>query len=193
MGAPVVDRTYNEFLGLLKVLDGVNEISLRNTVDNNFRKLLLMAAASYFEQRMKDAILDFVVEATAEDHVLTCLVRNKVVSRQYHSWFNWDVKNVNSFFGLFGPSFQQSMKEIVSSDTDLDSSIQAFIEIGGERNRLVHQNFASFSLEKTSDEIYTLYRTGLRFVEWFPEAIRQFCREQQSPPIRELKESESSR
>ena len=182
MGAPVVDRTYNEFLGLLKVLDGVNEISLRNTVDNNFRKLLLMAAASYFEQRMKDAMLDFVVEATAEDHVLTCLVRNKVVSRQYHSWFNWDVKNANNFFSLFGPSFQQSMKEIVSSDTDLDSSIQAFIEIGGERNRLVHQNFASFSLEKTSDEIYALYRTGLRFIEWFPEAIRQFCREQQSPP-----------
>ena len=69
------------------------------------------------------------------------------------------------------------MKEIVNKDTDLSSSISAFIEIGRERNRLIHQDFASFSLEKTSDEIYVLYRTALRFVEWFPDAIRYYCSE----------------
>ncbi len=179
MSASVVDRVHKEFAELLQVLDKMKEVSLHNTVDDNCRKLLLMAAASYFERRMTDTILNFSAEITTKDHVLTCLVKKKVVNRQYHSWFDWNVRNANRFFSLFGASFQQSMKEIVNGDNDLDSSIRAFMEIGRERNRLVHQDFGSFLLEKTSGEIYTLYRTALRFVEWFPDAIRDFCREQQ--------------
>ena len=98
MDAPVVDRVHNEFSELLKVLDKMNEVSLRNTVDDNFRKLLLMAAASYFERRMTDAVLNFAAEITTEDHVLTYLIKKKAVSRQYHLWFDWDARNANRFF-----------------------------------------------------------------------------------------------
>jgi len=174
MGPTVVDRLHTDFSGLLAVLGTADKVSLRNVADENFRKALLMAAASYFERCMTDAVLDFVAEVTTEGHVLTWLIRNKAVSRQYHTWFNWEQKNVNSFFGLFGKAFQDRMKALVNSDSDLDSSIQAFLEIGRERNRLVNEDYGSFPLEKTSEEIYGLYRDATKFVEWFPIALRQF-------------------
>ena len=51
---------------------------------------------------------------------------------------------------------------------------QAFMEIGRDRNRLVHQNFGSFSLEKTSSEIYDAFRLATKFVDWFPDALREY-------------------
>ena len=66
------------------------------------------------------------------------------------------------------------MKSKVDKDEDLKSSIQAFLEIGLARNRLVHQNFGSYSLQKQSEEVYELHKTAMKFVEWFPSAIRKF-------------------
>lgn len=174
MSATAVERLHHELSELLSALRDAGEPSLHTVADDNSRKVLLMAAASYFERCMTDAVLDFVAESTAEGHVLTHLVRNKVVRRQYHTWFNWEDNNANSFFGLFGAEFRDHVKAVVADDDELASSIRAFLEVGRERNRLVHQDFASLSLEKTSREIYELYLTAMKFVEWFPEAIRQY-------------------
>jgi hypothetical protein len=37
----------------------------------------------------------------------------------------------------------------------LAEAVEAFMAIGSERNRLVHQDYASFPVEKTLDEIYS--------------------------------------
>ena len=42
------------------------------------------------------------------------------------------------------------MKARVKAEAQLDESIRAFLEIGRERNRLVHQNYGMFTLEKTA-------------------------------------------
>jgi hypothetical protein len=55
---------------------------------------------------------------------------------------------------------------------ELQSSVRAFLEIGNERNRLVHQDYATFQIEKTLDEIYILYQSALKFVEALPTALR---------------------
>ena len=56
---------------------------------------------------------------------------------------------------------------------ELQLSIKAFLEVGRERNRLVHQNFASFVLEKTAAEIFELYEHALYFVDLIPTRLRQ--------------------
>ncbi|HQU07596.1 MAG: hypothetical protein B7X04_01470 [Parcubacteria group bacterium 21-54-25] len=178
MSPTVVDRLHGEYSALLELPQLAGEPSLRSAADDSFRKALLMAAASHFEQRMTDAVLQFTAEATANNHVLTWLVRNRVVRRQYHTWFDWDGKNANSFFGMFGDEFRKAMNASVAQDDDIKASIQAFLEVGRERNRLVHQDFGSFTLEKTSEEIYILYGTALRFVDWFPGAIKRYDGEQ---------------
>lgn len=170
----VIDRMQGEFSSLIAVLDQAGEISLRSTADDNLRKALLLAVSSYFEHRITDAVLTFVSMATNDHALITSLVQNKAVSRQYHTWFNWDAKNANSFFGLFGTDFGNFMKQKVKDNSELDSSIRAFIELGSDRNRLVHQNFGSFVLEKTSDEIYALYCKAMIFVDAIPIALGEF-------------------
>jgi hypothetical protein len=92
-------------------------------------------------------------------------VVNKAISRQYHTWFAWTGSNANQFFALFGPDFKQTMINKIKKSDQLQNSIRAFLELGGERNKLVHQNYAVFQLEKTLDEIYQLYQSANEFVE----------------------------
>jgi hypothetical protein len=170
----VVDRLHEDFAGLLAVLDGAGEVSLRTVADENFRKSLLLAAASYFERRMTESVLTFVEEATNRNGLIAALVRNKAVSRQYHTWFEWKGSNANSFFGLFGNGFRDFMKARIRRDGELNDSVRAFLELGRERNRLVHQDFGAVPLEKTTEEIHALYRRAMLFVETVPTALREF-------------------
>jgi hypothetical protein len=66
------------------------------------------------------------------------------------------------------------MEKASNDDDKLARGIQAFLEIGRERNRLVHQNFGTFTLEKTTDEIYQLYESAIYFVEVLPKKLEQF-------------------
>ena len=71
-------------------------------------------------------------------------------------------------------------------DDNLGDSVRAFLELGNQRNRLVHQNYGVFVLEKTTEEIHTLYRRAMVFVDIVPGALREFDSAQSHPsaPIR---------
>jgi hypothetical protein len=59
----------------------------------------------------------------------------------------------------------------VKEDIDLDSAIKSFLELGNERNKLVHQNFADCTIEKTAEEVYKLYQQATLFIDFLE---RQF-------------------
>lgn len=72
------------------------------------------------------------------------------------------------------------MNKNIRDSTVLGSAVRAFLEVGNERNKLVHQDYATFAMEKTLDEIYQLYRDALPFVERLPLALRES--DPQAPP-----------
>lgn len=168
----VVDRLYDEFNELISFLEKEDEVSFYNLAGENFTKVLLLAAASYFEDRLVKELLEFVSEVSKGNELLVKLVENKALRRQYHTFFSWDKNNANQFFGLFGDSFKSFMDNEVKTDDKLAEAIRAFLEIGRERNRLVHQNFGTVSLEKTAEEVYQSYKDALYFVESLPEKLR---------------------
>lgn len=168
----IVDRLYSEFQGLVYYLNQKGEISFGITADGNFRKSLLLSAASYFERRICDDILIFTREVSYDNERLVEFVKNKAIARQYHTFFNWDSQNANTFFGLFGEPFKIFMVSEIQHDGALSEAIRAFMELGRERNRLVHQDYGTFTLEKTADEIYQLYKAALPFVECIPQKLR---------------------
>ena len=168
-----VDRLYQEALAVVGALEGQAEVSLRVAAADNLRKSLLLAAASHFEHRVTSAIGDFVREAARGSVLVEQFVRNKAIARQYHTWFKWEDNNANQFFAFFGPSFKSAMADRLKAREELGLSVKAFLELGNERNKLVHQDYASFALEKTMEEIYTLYKNSLLFVEDLPVALRE--------------------
>lgn len=171
-GATPVDRLYEESSSVIAAL-GRGEPSLAIAAGDNFRKALVLAAASYFEYRVSTCVLDFVQEQANGNDLVVGFVKNKAIARQYHTWFKWDEANANQFFGLFGSPFKQMMNDRIKASEELRASIRAFLEVGNERNKLVHQDFASFSLEKTLDEIYALYRQSLLFVDGLATHLRE--------------------
>lgn len=159
----VVERLYVEFRQLAETLDKNSEASLRITADDCFRKALLLSAASYFENALTSEVIKFF-EMNSRSARSIEFVRRKAIQRQYHTLFDWESSNANRFFSLFGDECRTSVEKKCKADANFEKAVVAFIELGRERNRLVHQNFGAFSLEKTADEIYQLYEQGLTFV-----------------------------
>ncbi len=160
----IVDAINRERQEIRDFLSNNGEISLQTSADSHLRKVLLLSAASYFEEHVIHAIESFAARHHSEAPMLTEFIRNKALTRQYFTLFDWDCGNANKFWSLFGISFKQYMKERLMSDDGLSVAVKDFLELGALRNKLVHQNFGSFHLEKTADEIFALYNSASRFV-----------------------------
>jgi RiboL-PSP-HEPN len=172
--ATVVDKLYGEFLALVQMMDRYGAVSFRNTLNDNFRKAILLCAASHFEFKITSDVIDYCVEISSGNSLVPSLVKNKAVSRQYHTWFDWNRSNANTFFAMFGDDFKSHMSSLIEADQNLVKSISDFMEIGRERNRLVHQDYGSFFLEKTAEEIFASCASALVFVEFIPKALRDY-------------------
>ena len=173
----VVDRLHGELSDLREFLLGVADgVAFLPFVEGLLPRTMLLAAASHFESRLADEVERLAAEEVGEGHVLTWLVRRKAIERQYHTWFSWETRNVNSFLSMFGSDFKEEAARWIAEDRGLEQSVRDFLEIGRERNRLVHENFGDAPLEKTAAEVYGLYESARVFVDWFPGAIRRFSR-----------------
>lgn len=169
----IVDSLYNDIQELESFLNEQNEISLKSFSESNLRKNLLLASASFYEVKIQSILEDFSRERSTNCSALVAFVRNKGIKRQYHTYFNWDSNNANSFLGLFGEEFKESFKLIIANDDDIKDSISAFIEIGRERNRLVHQDFGSYTLEKTAEELFNLHKKAFIFLTKLNEELKK--------------------
>ncbi len=169
----IVDELHLNFNEILEKLPA-DEISLRNVAKESFRKGLLLSAASLFERQVTELVTRLVRGWGSDNCTLNEFVRIKAIERQYHTYFDWDRSNANKFFGLFGDEFKAYMTERCRSKPDFDAAVKAFLEVGRDRNRLVHQDFGSFALEKTGDEIYELYKKAMLFIDALPQCFSEF-------------------
>jgi hypothetical protein len=162
----IIDQQFSNGNALIEYLHGRNEITLAGQAETNFSKNILLSAASYFEKEISDTVIEFAKVHSNNDDLIISIIKIKAVKRQYHTYFEWDkASNANSFFALFGEDFKTRMSRKVKEDSALDDSIKSFLQLGQERNKLVHQNFAEIVLDKTAEEIYKLYKSSLYFIE----------------------------
>lgn len=168
-----VDIFYEANHAIGDYLVRVGEISLKVDFDALFSKGLLIAAASYFEECIQRDIKTLAVEF-ATSSLLVGLIQSKAIERQYHDYFEWNKSNAHKFFRLFGGAFSEFMKKEVQQNTELNDAIRAFLDLGRERNKLVHANFADIALEKTPEDVYASYQMGMKFIETLPVKYREF-------------------
>ena len=171
MHTTVVERLHADFTALSKSVDTTAEPSLAITANDVFRKSLLLAAASEFEVTIVSAIVAFAESEAGPTSPLVSFVRSKALARQYHTLFNWNAANASQFFGFFGEEFKRHAEAAVRVDSTLRDSVATFLQLGDDRNRLVHQGFGSFAHEKTADEIFDAYKRATIFVQIIPELL----------------------
>ena len=177
MTPTAVDKMYEEFTRLDDLLTE-NDLSLSLSVKQNFSKALLLAAASHFEARLTETVRELSEENLPfPGHPLVGFIE-QATAREYYKWFDWDAgSSAQRFFKLFGDKFASYAKSVIKRDEKLTLSIQSFLAIGRERNRLVHEDFARFSMNDTADQIYRRYSSARMFVDWVPEILRQVANE----------------
>ena len=174
-----IDVFYGRNHAISERLAAIGEISLAAIFDSLFAKSLLIAATSYFEGRIQSDIIAFI-EEVSQSPLVSGLIQSKAISRQYHTYFNWDdAKNANSFFRLFGNDFREFMEAEVKQNSELDSAVKAFLDLGRDRNNVVHVDFATNATAKTAAEVYYAYQTALRFVDAMPVKYREFANRQE--------------
>jgi hypothetical protein len=167
MNNTIIDKLYIDYLDLLNYLQANKEISLINDADNNFKKVLLLSIASFFEHEITQILLEFINTSSNNNSRIYSFTKKKAVDRQYHTYFNWDIKKgANQFFSLFGDEFKKDIEMDLRSNDALEKAVRDFLEIGSTRNELVHENFGNFTLDKTAKEIYELYRSASMFIDY---------------------------
>ncbi|MFC0471886.1 HEPN domain-containing protein [Halalkalibacter kiskunsagensis] len=164
----IIDIQFKENEEVLNFLESQHEISFRNDVDNKLKKVLLLSVASFFEKEVTDLVMNYISNKTEDNHLIVSFVNNKAISRQYHTYFDWKGKNANQFFGLFGSDFKKEIEKEIK-EKELETAVKAFLELGGLRNNMVHQNTGIYNIEKTTKEIYELYKIALSFLSFLNE------------------------
>jgi hypothetical protein len=106
----IIDQQYESGNALVDYLKSQQQISFSNEAENNFSKNILLSAASYFEKEITETVIEFAKSHSNNDDLVISIIKQKAVSRQYHTYFQWDgSKNANTFFGLFGDDFKNKM------------------------------------------------------------------------------------
>lgn len=166
-----IERQYQDSKDLVAYLMGKGEVSFATYIDSVYKKVLVLSAASYFESIISKYISDYATKASGPDKRIVTLIENKVIERQYHTLFDWESKNTNKFWGLFGEETKSKVKERLNSDDHLKAAEQAFIELGRQRNLLVHENFSEYDVNTTVEEIYTKYKLACEFVSFIATVL----------------------
>jgi RiboL-PSP-HEPN len=166
MADTIIDKLYKDNESILSYLIAAKEVSMYSDLDDKLKKVLVMSAASFFEKELKSIIEAFVSQTGNDNPALLSLVKNKAIERQFHTYFNWNGASANTFFSIFGEVFSTHCRAEVKRDETLANAVAAFMELGATRNQLAHMNFGAFPVQKTSSELYSLYKTAVRFIDF---------------------------
>lgn len=152
------------------------ELTFLVQIKDNFSKIFILSIGSYFEFRISEIILEFA-KHKSNDNLIWNFINNKAVLRQYHTYFDWNQtsskKNANRFYSLFGNEFKCNCEKKVKEDPKLEEAVGAFIELGIERNKLIHTNLAASTIEKTLEEYYDLYKKSIIFLEFMNNELNK--------------------
>lgn len=165
-----IKTLYEEYGELIEFCRSNGQISFEMYINDTYKKSLLLSAASYFEVTITKTIHDFVNGKSRQNPEIVAFVDNKAIKRQYHTFFNWEGNNANQFFGLFGDAFKRRAREEIQAK-GLGEAEVAFLSIGQERNRLVHQNYIEAQINNTFEEIWIKYEKACDFVELITQLL----------------------
>jgi hypothetical protein len=175
-----VDILYEEYLSIVDYLNENSQPSLSSDVNKHFKKVIVLSAASYFEHRIQEILIEFISRETNNSTIALNFFKEKAIGMQYHTYFVWGDKgnpdkpgkNANTFFSLFGDDFKKQAEQKVKESQNLDRSMKAFLEIGHLRNILMHSNFAAYNFDnKTTEDVVNLYKNGIPFIAFVEELL----------------------
>lgn len=168
-----VERIHEDLKAIGQIVNASKDVSAISGFGEHSSKTLLLAGASYFERRIISSIGDHI-NAVTESRVLRHFTFHQAVERKFFSLFDFNggPKNINAFFKKFGPEYSKWAKTDVAARKDIDQL--AFLNFCSLRNSLVHNNYATYSINKTLDEVWGEFRKAEMLVSWIENSFSRF-------------------
>jgi hypothetical protein len=168
-----IRELHDQYVELLQLIDVSTATTSHSVLQETLRKSLLVAVGNFFEKRITGEIEVIAREAAPAHPCMQEFVKNKALTRQYHSLFAWRENNANAFLSLFGVSFKQRVREKISADQAVRDGEMAFMELGRLRNTLVHEDYMIFPSEKSAEEIFGTASLANEFVNVVVSELRE--------------------
>lgn len=162
-----MEALYEDYVALLDELAA--SPSGLAAVNRTYSKHLVVAAASSLEDYVKESV-PTIFDRRGNGR-MGAFVASAVFARGYHTLFDWKATSAQKFFSSFGPECAAAFRAALRDDDDLKVEHDAFMLLGQLRNELVHNDFASKSIDQTPAEVIARYRLGLLFVARFEDLI----------------------
>jgi hypothetical protein len=163
-----VNTMFEDYQGLVRDLRGMSPSGL-SALNRSYHKHLLVAAASDLESRVKELVPEIFLRHGRDE--LSAFVAKNVLSRGYSTLFSWNDETAQPFFAGFGEACGKGFKARLKTDDALKTEHDAFMRLGNLRNRVVHNNYAMYSIELTPAEVIELYHQAVQFTHRFEDLI----------------------
>src|SRR5689334_8077928 len=124
MPATEIENFFSTHKGLYEFLLTNQQPTFASEANNNFRRSLILAIASSFEHEITGIIREIPRVHAGSNPIVSGMVEHKVISRQYHTYFDWEGKNANKLFAMFGPEFSERAKAQVKTNLTLEQSVR---------------------------------------------------------------------
>jgi hypothetical protein len=170
-----VERVYEELRAIQKVVAASGDVSTISAFGQHSAKSLLLVGASYFERVIIDAIAEHLNKTTS-DVAVQHFTFHQAVHRKFFALFDFsaDTKNINGFLSKFGPDYNKWAKDNLKA-ASIENDIQvAFLDFCRLRNSLVHNNYATYDINKTLDDVREHFDRALRLVNWINGSFAAF-------------------
>jgi len=173
---------YAELEAIGVIVDASGDVSAIASYNVNSAKILLLTGASYFERSIVAAIEDHLNTVTPS-LTIRHFTFHQSVDRKFFSLFDFSAsnKNISGFLSKFGPDFSEWAKEDMRAqgiDADTQAAFLAFCRL---RNNLVHNNFATYNIDKTLADVRADFDKALKLVSWVENCLRRF--HEAVPPV----------
>ena len=166
-----IETFYASHKAVVDFLIAQGQPTFASDTNNNFRRSLILAIASSFEHEIANMICEIPAVHAGSNLIVKGLVEEKVIPRQYHTYFDWEKKNANKFFSMFGSEYSELARKRVGADLTLEQAVKDFLALGDTRNWLVHLDYVNFDIEKSPDDIISMYRSATIFISFVRETL----------------------
>jgi hypothetical protein len=104
-----VEDFYARHQTLYDFLINKGEVTFASDFNETFTRSLVLAIASYFEHEMSDILTEIPAKRSNGDPIVTSMIVRQVISRKYHTYFDWDNLKPGPFWALMGPDFKSRL------------------------------------------------------------------------------------
>ena len=159
-----VERLWNNLADLEQHIAKEDATLLVDT-RSTFAKTMILAAGNWLERRTVHVLVDFATSASS-GQTLVSFVKTGALERRFHTLFDWNSGNVNSFLGKFGKDFRNKVKLAVQENNDVLLASHDFVNLVAERNALAHSSRLADEAQFTASDVRAKFYNAAGWVSW---------------------------